>query len=152
MLEDTPESHLDCKELKLVNPKGNQSWTFFGRTGAEVPICCPLKSWLIGKDPDAGKDWRRERSSRGWDGCMASLTQWTWIWQTLVKDREAWHATFHGVTKSWTWLSSRTTTMWLLFTIFILSVYITLSPNLNANFTILHTDWSFWSSITFLGF
>ena len=52
---------LDCKEIKSVNPKGNQSWIFIGRTDAEgeAPILWPpdVKNWLIGKDPDAGKDW-----------------------------------------------------------------------------------------------
>ena len=64
MLEKTLESHLDCKEIKPVNPKGNQSWIFIGRTDAEAetPILWPpdWKNWLIGKDPDAGKDWRWE--------------------------------------------------------------------------------------------
>ena len=66
--------------------KGNQSWIFIGRTNAkaETPILWPPdgKSWLIWKDPDAGKDWRwgGERDDRGWDGWMASLTQWTWVW------------------------------------------------------------------------
>ena len=60
----TLESPLDCKEIQLVNPKGKQSWIFIGRTDAEAetPILWPpaAKSWLIGKDPDAGKDWRQE--------------------------------------------------------------------------------------------
>ena len=63
MLEKTLEGPLDCKEVKPVNPKGNQSWIFIGRTDAEAeaPILwpCDVKSWLIGKDPDAGKDWRQ---------------------------------------------------------------------------------------------
>ena len=63
-LMKTLESPLDCKEIKPVNPKGNQSWIFIGRTDAEaeVPILWPSdgKNWLIGKDPDAGKDWRWE--------------------------------------------------------------------------------------------
>ena len=63
-LEKNLESPLDCKEIKLVNTKGNQSWIFIGRTDAEVemPILWPpdVKNWLTGKDPDAGKDWRRE--------------------------------------------------------------------------------------------
>ena len=62
VLEKTLESPLDCKKIKPVNPKGNKSWTFIGRTDveAETPILWPpdAKSWLIGKDPDAGKDWR----------------------------------------------------------------------------------------------
>ena len=55
-------SPLDCKEIQPVNPKGNQSWIFIGRTDAEAPILWPpdAKNWLIGKDPDAGKDWRQE--------------------------------------------------------------------------------------------
>ena len=64
VLEKTLESPLDCKEIQLVNPKGNQSWLFIGRTDAEAeaPILWPpdVKNWPIGKDPDAGKDWRQE--------------------------------------------------------------------------------------------
>ena len=64
MLEYTLESPLDCKEIKPVNPKGNQSWIFIGRTDAEgeTPIVWPpdAKNWHIWKDPDAGKDWRRQ--------------------------------------------------------------------------------------------
>ena len=62
VLEKTLESPLDCKEIKPVHLKGNQSWIFIGRTDAEAeaPILWPpdVKTWLIGKDPDAGKDWR----------------------------------------------------------------------------------------------
>ena len=61
VLEKTLESPLDCKEIKPVNPKENQSWIFIGKTDveAETPILWPpdVKNWLIGKDPDAGKDW-----------------------------------------------------------------------------------------------
>ena len=64
VLERTLESPLDCKEIQPVHPKGNQSWIFIGRTDAEAetPILWPLyaKSWVIGKDPDAGKDWGQE--------------------------------------------------------------------------------------------
>ena len=64
MLEKTLESSLDCKEIQPVNPKGNQSWIFIGRTDvkAETPIIWPpdAKNWLIGKDPDAGRDWGQE--------------------------------------------------------------------------------------------
>ena len=64
VLEKTLESHWDCKEIQPVNPKGNQSWIFIGRTDAEAetPILWPpdVKNWLIGKDPDTGKDRRRE--------------------------------------------------------------------------------------------
>ena len=62
-LEKTLESPLNNKEIKPVNPKGNQSWMFIGRTDAEAPVLSPpdSKSWLIGKDPDAGKDWGQEK-------------------------------------------------------------------------------------------
>ena len=84
-LEKTLENPLDCKEIKPVNPKGNQPWIFIGRTDAEAetPILWPpdSKSQLIRKDPDAGKDWgRRRRDGRGWHGRMASSTRWTWVW------------------------------------------------------------------------
>ena len=63
-LEKTLESPLDCKEIQPVHPKGNQSWVFIGRTDAEAetPILWPphAKSWLTGKDPDAGRDWGQE--------------------------------------------------------------------------------------------
>ena len=78
------ESSLECK-IKSVSPKGNQSWIFIGRIDveAETPILWPpdVKSWLIRKDLDAGKDWwQEEKGMRGWDGWMASQTQWTWVW------------------------------------------------------------------------
>ena len=86
VLENTLENPLDCKEIKLINPKGNQSWIFTGRTDveAETPILWP---------PDANKElthWKRpwcwvrlkagEEDGRGQDGWMASLTYWTWVW------------------------------------------------------------------------
>ena len=86
VLEKTLESPLHCKEIKPVNPKANQSWIFIGRTDieAEAPtLWLPdVKNWLIWKDPDARKDWRQEKGAndRGWDGWMASLTWWTWVW------------------------------------------------------------------------
>ena len=65
VLEKTLESPLDCKEIQPVHPKGDQSWVFIGKTDveAETPILWPpdAKSWLIGKDPDAEKDWRQEK-------------------------------------------------------------------------------------------
>ena len=85
-LEKTLESPLDCKEIQPVNPKGNQSWIFIGRTDAEAktPILWPpdAKSWLIGKDPDAGKDWRQEEKGMtenemvGWH---YRLNGWIWV-------------------------------------------------------------------------
>ena len=87
VLEKTLESPLDCKEIKPVNPNGNQPWIFIGRTDAEaeVPILWPpdVKNQFIRKDPDAEKDWRQEEKGAPEDemvGCVASLTQWTWIW------------------------------------------------------------------------
>ena len=85
VLEKTLKSPLDCKEIQLVHPKGNQSWIFIGRTDAEAetPILWPpdVKNWLIGKDPDAGEDWRQEeKGMRKWDVWMSSLTRWTWVW------------------------------------------------------------------------
>ena len=75
-------SHLDWKEIKPAHPKENQSWIFIGKTDAEAepPILWPpdAKNWLIWKDPDAGKGG--EGDDRGWDGWMASPTQWTWVW------------------------------------------------------------------------
>ena len=72
VLEKTLENPLDCKEIKPVNLKGNQSWIFIGRTDAEAetPMLWPpdVKNWLIGKDPDAGKDWGKEEKDKmvGW--------------------------------------------------------------------------------------
>ena len=85
VLEKTLEGPLNCKEIQPVNSKGDQSWVFIGRTDAEAetPIFWPpnVKSWLIWKDPDVGKDWgQEEKGTRGWDGWMASPTQWTWVW------------------------------------------------------------------------
>ena len=77
MLEKILESALDCKEIQPVHPKGGQSWVFIGRTDveAETPIFWPpdAKSWVIWKDPDAGKDWGQEKKGTtenemtGWD-------------------------------------------------------------------------------------
>ena len=85
VLEKTLESPLDCKEINPVHPIGNQSWIFIGRTDteAETPILWTpdTKNWLIGKDPDAGKDWRRRRREQQRMRCwMASPTRWTWVW------------------------------------------------------------------------
>ena len=77
-------SPLDYKDIQPVNPKGNESWLFIGRTAAEAetPILWPpdVKNWLTEKEPDAGKDWRQEKGTTGWDGWMASPTRWTWVW------------------------------------------------------------------------
>ena len=69
VLEKTLESPLDCKEIQPVNPKGNQSLIFIGMTEAEAPVLWPpdVKSRLIGKDPDAGKDWRKKEKGAAED-------------------------------------------------------------------------------------
>ena len=82
MLEKTLENPLDSKEIKTFHPKGDQSWIFIGRTGAEseAPILWPpdVKNYLTGKDPNAGKDWgKEEKRATGLDVWVVSLTQRT---------------------------------------------------------------------------
>jgi len=101
-LEKTLESPLDCKEIQPIHLKGDQSWVFIVRTDAEAetPKLWPphVKSWLIGKDPDAGKrPWLGaggEGDDRGWDGWMAILTRCTWVW---VNSRSWWWTGRPGV-------------------------------------------------------
>ena len=93
VLEKTLESLLDCKEIQPVHLKGNQSWIFIGRTDeAEAPILWPpdVKNWLLGKDPDPGKDWRREEKGMienemvGWHHWLNGHEVWassgSWWW------------------------------------------------------------------------
>ena len=116
VLEKTLESFLDSKEIKTVNPKGNQAWIFIGRTDAEALVLWPpdVKSRLLGKDPDAGKDWGQEEKRwqrmRWLDGIVDSVERsLSKLWE-IVKDREGRHAAVHKVAKSQTQLSNWTIT------------------------------------------
>ena len=111
-----------ARRSKPVNPKGNLSSIFFGRTDAkaETLILWPpdAKNWLLGKDPDAGKDWRQEEKGMtefemaGWHHWLDAMYMSLSEFQKLVIGREAWHAAVHGITKSWTWLSDWTELNW----------------------------------------
>ena len=99
VLEKTLENPLDCKEIQPVHSEGDQPWDFFGRNDAkaETPVLWPphAKNWLIGKDWCCeGLGAGGEGDDRGWDGWMASLTRWTWVW---VNSRSLWWTGRPGV-------------------------------------------------------
>ena len=105
VLEKTPESPLDSKEIKPVHPKGNQPRIFTGRTDAEAAVLWPpdRNSHLIGKDPDAGKDRRQEEKGAAEDemvGWHHPLNGNEFEQTGRLEDREAWRAAVHGIAKS----------------------------------------------------
>ena len=115
VLEKTLESPLDCKEIQPVHPKGDQPWVFIGRTDfeAETPIFWPpdAKSWLIGKDPDAGKDWGQEEKGMTEDEMVGwhQLNGHGFGWTLGVGDGQGGLACYGSwVAKSRTWLSDWT--------------------------------------------
>ena len=103
MLEKTLESPRDCKEIQPVHPKGDQSWVFIGRTDVQVetPILWPpdVKNWTHLKRPWCWERWKAggEGDDREWDGWMASLTQWIWVW---VNSESWWWTGRSGVLQS----------------------------------------------------
>jgi len=124
VLEKTLESPLDCKEIQPVHSEGDQPWVFFGRNDAkaETPVLWPphSKSWLIGKDSDAGRDWGQEEKGMtedemaGWKKKEMAGWHHQLDGRELVMDREAWRAEIHGVAKSRTWLSNWTELRYIL--------------------------------------
>ena len=112
VLEKTLDIPLDSKEIKPVSPKGNQPGIFILRSNAtaEAPILWlpDAKSWCTQKDSDAGKDWgyvEKGITERRWYGITDSMDMSLSKFLDILKDKEAWHATVHGVTKIQSWVS-----------------------------------------------
>ena len=131
LFEKTLESPLDCKEIKPVNPKGNQPWIFIGKTDAkaETPVIWPLdeKSHSLGKTLVLGKIEHKRKRGQERMRWLDSITKSRYVnasklWKT-VEDRGAWHAAVHGVTKSQTRLSDWTATTTLARSIVLLSLF-----------------------------
>ena len=118
VLEKTLESPLDCKEIQPANPKGNQSWIFIGRMMLKLKlqyfghlmqrISSLEKTLMLGKIESRRR--RGQQRMRSLDGTFYSMDMSLSKLRGIVKNREAWHAAVHGVTKSQTWLSDWTTT------------------------------------------
>ena len=120
VLEKTLESPLDCKEIQPVHSEVDQPWVFFARKDAkaETPVLWPphAKSWLIGKDSDAGRDWGQEEKGTTEDEMLDGITDSVDMslseLRELVRNREPWRAASHGVAKSWTRLWDWTELNW----------------------------------------
>ena len=100
VLEKTLENPLNCREIKPVNPKGNQTWIFIGRTDAEAEFATQFEELTYWKRPWCWQRWEAggEGEDRGWDVWMASLTQWTWVW---TSSGSWWRTGKPAVLQSW---------------------------------------------------